>query len=230
MRNASILVLALCATVAACSPTSDRRLLHVLKAQLSDQVHRCVPLGWAPVPVAGTFYPGYSLRLNDEASWIKPLWLGSATHADLVEPQARAAKETLDALVRVGMIERIKVSGGYHYRLTVAAMNYYYDENQFGNNPDRIPYLCSSTLVPDRIDWHEAARKGGFRATFTWHASEEPVWAKDPIVRAHSIIMGPARSPALVKFAYRDDEWQIVNIYAPAAASHVANAAVWPSH
>lgn len=230
MRNGSILVLALCAAVVACSPTSDRSLLYVLRTQLSGQVHRCVPLGWAPVPVAGTFYPGYSLRLNDETSWIKPLWLGSATRSDLLEPQARAAKAALDALVRVGMIERLKVSRGYHYRLTVAAMNYYYDENQFGNNPDRVPYLCSSTLIPDRIDWHENTGKDVFRVAFSWHTSEEPEWAKDTNVRAYSVIMGPARSPALAKFVYRDDEWQIVNIYAPAAPSHVANAAVWPLH
>lgn len=94
---------ALFASVAinACSPTNHWFVMHALQTQLALQYHECVPLGWDPVPVDGTYYPGYSAELQDKNSWLPALWLGSIQPSDLRQPDGRAAYEVLNELVRV---------------------------------------------------------------------------------------------------------------------------------
>ena len=218
-RRVGVLAALLLALAAACSPTNHRVVLRELRQQLAAQVHECVPLGWTPVPVDASFYPGYTAQYQDERSWLAPLWLGSISNSDLRSAQARTSFAVLNALVRAGMVQRIAVPGGFHYRLTVAAMPYFYARNDYGNNPDAIPYLCYSTMLPDKIVWSDTVKRNGkdrlFHAAFTWHASSPAAWADDAFLRAHSVVLAPFSRTVVATFEDDGNEWYIVRLRQP---------------
>ena len=218
-RRVGIMAALSLALAAACSPTNHRVVLRELRHQLAAQAHECIPLGWTPVPVDASFYPGYTAQYQDERSWLAPLWLGSIRNSDLKSVQARTSAAILDALARVGMVQRIAVPGGSHYRLTVAAMPYFYARNDYGNNPDAIPYLCYSTIVPDHVVWSDSiqrnARRGVFHAVFTWHASPPAPWAGDAFLRAHSVVLVPFSQTVVATFEDDGGEWSIVRLAQP---------------
>lgn len=218
-RRVGVLAALLLALAAGCSPTDHRVVLRELRQQLAAQVHECIPLGWTPVPVAASFYPGYTAQYQDERSWLAPLWLGSIRNSDLRSSQARMSFAVLNALGRVGMVQRLTVPGGFHYRLTVAAMPYFYARNDYGNNPDAIPYLCYSTIVPGSVLWTDSIkgneRHRVFHAAFTWHASSPAPWADDTFLRAHSVVLIPFSRTILATFEEDGDEWRIVRLRQP---------------
>ncbi len=43
------------------------------------------------------------------------------------------------------------MNNGIRYNLTERAFPYYFEGNDFGDNPDHLSYLCYSRLVPDRV-------------------------------------------------------------------------------
>ena len=223
----------------ACSPTSHWFVMHTLRTQLALQYHECVPLGWDPVPVAGTYYPGYSAELQDTNSWLPALWLGSIHTSDLRQPDGRAAYEVLNELVRVGMLERKQVAAAFHYRLTLRAVPYYFDDNEYGDNPEHWPYLCYSRMVPTQVVWNQAIREErygegsqqaeAFRVAFEWQPSPVPLWANDATLRSHSVILAPRRIRVIAKFIKRDRQWAIDNLYSSAPFQpYVVDASVWP--
>lgn len=232
-RRVGVMAALLVALAAACSPTDHRLVLRELRHELAAQPHECVPLGWTPVPVLASFYPGFSAQYQDERSWLLPLWLGSIHNSDLHNSQARTSFAVLNALVRVGMVRRITVPGGSHYQLTVAAMQYFYGQNDYGNNPDAIPYLCYSTIVPDNVVWSDRIQRDGkrrvFHAAFTWHASAAAPWADDAFLRAHSVVLAPFSRTVVATFEDDGGEWSIIRLRQPdkSALPRLTASAVW---
>ncbi len=51
------------------------------------------------------------------------------------------------------MLQSSNTADGRRYFLTMRAMPYYFDRNDLGHNPERAPYLCYSTVVPQRVTW-----------------------------------------------------------------------------
>lgn len=232
-RRVGAMAALLLALAAACSPTNHRVVLRELRNQLATQVHECIPLGWTPVPVDASFYPGYTAQYQDERSWLAPLWLGSIRSSDLRSSQARTSFMILRALVRAGMVQSIPVPGGFHYRLTVAAMQYFYARNDYGNNPDAIPYLCYSTIVPDRVmrtdEIQGNQKRRVFHATFAWHASPPAPWADDAFLLSHSIVLAPFSRTVVATFEENGGQWFIVGLRQPdkSALPRLAVSAAW---
>jgi hypothetical protein len=152
----------------------------------------------------------------------------------------RTAAVVLNALVRSGLVQKQYMRAGIRYNLTERAFPHYFEGNDFGDNPDHLSYLCYSRIVPDRIvssrAIHQLAGGGRFagalRVAFSWHASEDDDWAKDPVIQSHSVVLAPTRSPALVIFEDQHGElhvdrstYEAINILArPAAWIDAANA------
>ena len=223
---------------AACAPSNDRAILETLRTQLAEQYHDCVPLGWSPVAVAGTYYPGTSVTLYEEGVWLPARWIGRVRTRDLARPDVRTIFGVLNELTRAGMLVRTKTSGGSRYHLTVAALPFYYDESAYGNNPDHIPYLCYSTIVPQRVVAIDSVRRDRlrygsrdedmFHATFEWTPRPIAAWANDAFLRSHSVMLGPAESPVTATFAKRHGEWTIAQLSAPTPVARIVDTAVWP--
>jgi hypothetical protein len=175
------------------------------------------------VAVAGSYYPGYSAGLQGYAMWLDAVWMGIVHTRDLNRPEVKTVAETLDDLVKTGMVSRRPIVNGYQYALTLQAMPYFYDSNLYGNNPDHLPYLCYSTIVPQRILWKQHIhferaprdRKAMpvFRASFQWTTSPAAAWARDPVIQAHSVVLAPTGSPTTGKFTYFGNSWHLVHIY-----------------
>lgn len=226
------------AVLAACSPTHDRAVLETLRTQLANQYHECVPLGWSPVAVDGTYYPGVSVTLYEEGVWLPARWIGRVRTRDLARADVRAVTGVLNELARAGMLVRTNVPSGVRYHLTIAAQPFYYDESAFGNNPDHIPYLCYSTIVPQRVVSSGPVRRerlrygshdeNAFHATFEWIPSPAAAWANDAFLHMHSVKLGPAESPATATFVNRHGEWRIAELSAPTPAGRIVDASVWP--
>jgi hypothetical protein len=228
------------ALLAACSPTGDRAVLRSLKTQLTAQYHACVPLGWTPVPVAGTYYPGVSVTLTEEGVWLPARWIGRVRTRDLARADVRAAFGVLNELTADGLLDRDDhVPGVWRYSLTAAGQRFYYDGSAYGNNPEHIPYLCYSTIVPQRvasispIDL-EPARDGkrdvdSFIAAFEWTPSPAPAWANSAFIRTHSVTLGPIENPAVAQFQNIHGNWTITQLSGTESpAARVVDSGAWP--
>jgi hypothetical protein len=240
-RSACVLVAAAAlaaAAPAACSPTNDEVILGMLRTQLAAQYHECVPLGWSPVAVAGTYYPGTTVTLYEEGVWLPARWIGRVRTRDLARRDVRAISDVLNELARAGMLVREKTSAGSRYHLAAAAQPFFYDDSDYGNNPDHIPYLCYSTIVPQRVLSTDSVRRARlrygsrdedmFHATFAWTPSPIAGWANDAFLRSHSVMLGPAESPVTVTLAKRHGEWMIAELSAPTPVARIVDTAAWP--
>jgi len=141
-------------------------------------------------------------------------------------------------LERAGLVQRRQVPDGYLYHVTPDGFDYYFDDDQFGNNPEHEPYLCYSTMVPQRVTWSEpvrletrqfeARRLPTFRAAFEWQPSADADWADNPFLRSHSVVLGPARSPTVATFVKFDASWELVDL-SQAHTDRVVDPSVWPT-
>lgn len=201
---------------AACAFNEKAALLKTLRSDFADVPHDCVPLGWVPVRVGNTYYPGYSAEMQDVNSWVPALWLGSVHAQDVTKSDIRVTYSILNALVRNGLLESRQTPRGRHYNLTLRGMGYYSDRNEFGNNPDHLAYMCFSQIVPRRIVWNQAPSGGAknahaLKASFEWRRSEAAPWATG-FFRTHSVILSPTRTPATATFVLRDKEWHVQSL------------------
>ncbi len=226
------------ALLPACARTDDRAILGMLAARLAKQYHECVPLGWSPVAVAGTYYPGVSVRAGEQGVWLPAVWLGHVRTRDLARADVRAVRDVLDALARAGMVVRTSDRDGFRYRLSRAGYSFFYDESDFRNNPDHIPYLCYSTIVPQRVLWsdrvhRERSRDGShdvdaFRAAFAWTPSPVANWANDAFLRRRSVKLGPAENPVIASFVKDNDDWRVVELSTRYPLGRIVDASAWP--
>lgn len=210
--------------------------MHALASALEVQYHACVPLGWNPVAVAGTYYPGYiASRQTYEETW-DAIWRGRILVADATKHGVKPVYDVLNHLVKAGLLRRVRAASYYDYYLTYEALPYYYDTSWFDNNRGDMQYLCYSKIVPNRIVWSQRIRRPSdwsgpaqwYRASFTWTASTPLAWARDPFLRSHSVILAPLKSPTIAKMFYLDKTWHVVNIYDKTwMMPKVSDAAVW---
>jgi hypothetical protein len=226
----------LAVAMSACSQSSRPALMNVVREQL-DEFHDCIPLGWDPVPIEGSYIIGYSAEIED-AGWIPPLWIGGIRTGDLRHPEGRAAFEVLEHLVRAGMAARTNTSYGFQYRLSQSAMPYFWGDDQYGNNPEHAPYLCYSRIVPQRVLWSgpvhlERGRDGSLRpvvrAAFDWKPEPEPAWVTaDAFLQSHSVVLAPPQSPTVVKFADLQGSWEIERVDQSFLKNRLVAPSVWP--
>lgn len=221
--TAAVIALAL----ASCAAPSDRGrsalAFSALKKQLVDQYHECIPLGWAPVPVGASYYPGYTASIQSYHMWLDAIWAGIIRDSDLRDPQARQVQSVLDALVHEGLLTRTRAGTALHYYLKPGAVPYFFGSHSYGNNNDSLSYLCYSSIVPSRILWTDRAhieRYGPrriprltFHATFEWTPTPPAAWAQNPVLQSHSIVLPPTTTPTTARFERFGDTWYVVNIY-----------------
>jgi hypothetical protein len=204
--------LAVAGALAACSPTDPRAVMKTLNSALSQQYHECVPVGWNPVPVGGSYYLGYSAEYWQDGVWLRPFWLGRVTTAYLSDANVRLSYDLMNKLMRVGLLERTVVRGGYIYNLTTAAMQYYYEDDAFGNNPEHWPYLCFSRIVPRRVLWIRKLSPHAFRAAFEWETTPAAPWANDAFFRTHSVVLPPWENPVVAIFSNSGGTWHVTSL------------------
>jgi hypothetical protein len=220
-------------TFASCSGRADSFLYDAIDDRFSGQFHRCVPLGWEPAPVDGSYVPSYSIEYSPRDAWLPPLWLGFLPDWARSTTEGRSTYRLLTALAGADLVEGERGSHGTLYRLTERAAPFYFEGNDFGNNPLHLPYLCYSTIVPDRLTSSAGKRKGqrdGITATFTvrfaWHSHSNAAWAADPVIQHYSVNLAPAQSPAVVEVAKREGTWEVARAYYD-ATNTLADPSAW---
>jgi hypothetical protein len=203
-------------SLTACTLSRQQTLLNAVEENFGGQFHKCVPLGWNPSPIDGSYVPKFSVEFHERDAWLPPLWLGLLPRSAVKTPDGRTAAELLSALARAGLVERRHVNNGIRYNLTPKAFPYYFEGNDFGDNPDHLSYLCYSRLIVDRVvssqvvhQFTGASNANAVCVAFSWHASEDDDWAKDHVIQSHSVVLAPTRSPALITLAYRHGQLNV---------------------
>lgn len=204
--------------------------MRTLHGDLAEQYHECVPLGWDPVPVeTHYYYEGFTSEYREAGVWLHPLWLGLIHTSDLSDPNARTAKDVLNALARAGMVERRVAGDDTFYRLTSRAVAYYFESNRFGSNPEHWPYLCYSSIVPRRVLWTKRDGAHSFRVSFEWEIGARASWANDRFLLKHSVILPPISNPAVAVFSDAGGWWHVTHLETPnAMMPRAVDAAAWP--
>jgi len=206
---------------AAPAAVSTRALLAAVRKDLRFTYHDCVPLGWKPVPVSGSYVPGYSASVQNYGEWLDALWRGHIERSDLRSAQARDVFAVLNRLTQERLLTRKIKGNGWNYYMTVRALPYYYGSSVFHDNRDSLPYLCYSAIVPQHIDWLMPAPRRArsadgarwYKMQFSWVPSTAPEWANDTLVRMHSVVLPPLTSPTTASLAYSDGDWYVTNLY-----------------
>lgn len=206
---------------------------------MTGTVHDCVPLGWNPVRVDdGFFYVGYSAELDETYWFVSPPWAAGFGPHEPVDPAGRTARDVLAHLEAAGMVDETRRRWGVKFNLSGAGFERFFDHDNFGNNRLDFPYICYSTIAAKAIIWKQPVRLESdpygpgrvqtFRVAFTWTISTDSSWRPDAFIRAHSIVLGPTRSPAIAKFVRRGDDWVLDNLY-PGSSDRVTEPAAWPT-
>lgn len=240
MRALLVCALLGAATQAGCARGDDAVVLPKLQAQLAQQYHACVPLGWNPVPAAGTYYPGTNVVLQEQGVWLPAMWIARINARGLHRPDVRAIREVLDKLAQLNLLSREPRGNSVTYRLSESGLTYFFYDSRYRNNRVRIPYLCYATMIPDRVLRRSVPRleqlrdRPGetltFRADYTWHASPPAPWARDPFIRSHSVMLVPTQSPAVATFVKDGDDWRIERLAAAEPGlGRIVDPSVWPS-
>jgi D-alanyl-D-alanine carboxypeptidase len=234
-RRPFSVILAVSIALTACAHGTNATFQRVLSDHYSDQFHRCVPLGWNAAPVDGSFAPAYSVQFSPRDVWLAPLWLGFVPTRIQDSPQGSLALQLLNALVAAGLAKSELVRNGTRYHLTERAFPYYFEGNDFGENPLHLPYLCYSKIVPDQVLWtspvrgHAGADPTSARVAFSWHESSEAPWASDPLIQSHSVVLAPTRSPAVVTISNKHGDWDVTAAdYEPSNA--LTSEFAWPPY
>lgn len=201
---------------------SPQAELAALADAMQVEYHDCVPLGWQPVPVAGTYYPGFTASLATRAEFFDSVWRGRIERPQLKRPDVRSVFTVLNRLTAAGLLTRQPRANGFDYYLTQSAMPYYYSSSIYGDNREHFPYLCYTHIVPQRVLWSQ--RSAGhahwtgphaqwYRVAFTWRAGQAARWAGDPVLRSHSVVLPPVKCPTFAMMLYVNGEWDVTKIY-----------------
>lgn len=219
---ATVMMFLLAACAPKTGPGSQYALLDALSEQLY-QYHSCIPLGWQPVAVAGTYYPGYIASLQGYAEFLDAIWRGRIPAGDVQKPRVAPVFRVLNHLVQAGLLDRKRTSTGFDYYLTEQALQYYYASSLYQDNRGNMQYLCYSKIVPEQIIWSQRiprppdwvpSKAQWYRVVFRWKTSALARWASaDPFLRSHSIVLSPLKSPTAARMFYLRNAWHLVNIY-----------------
>lgn len=200
-----------------------------LSAHLDGHDHRCVPLGWLPVAVAGSYYPDYSIEYRPEGVWLRPYWIGAIFNGQQNEPHIRKVAEVMDALAAVGLVQQQKIRIGHVYRLTPKAIPYYSEDNSYGDNPDHLPFLCYTRIVPTKIESLVSGTGQSLEVRFSWNETAASQWAND-YLREHSVILPPLSSPVMATLQKDQYGWQVQDLHTRfPMLGHVLNPRAWSS-
>jgi hypothetical protein len=204
-------------------PHRGPSLLPALTEQLRFAYHECVPLGWKPMAVSGTYYPGYTASMTNYAEWDDAVWRGHIAAAELHTADAAEVFQVLNHLRAAGLLTRTYKRGGYDFYLTPRAFAYFYGSSQFKDNRGSMTYLCYSTIAPQRIVWQRPIAPPQMRrrspvqwyhVEFAWRPSPAAAWAaRDPFLRFHSVVLAPLTSPTEARVYYEDGDWYVANVY-----------------
>lgn len=241
MRTDVGLVPAMAALVLAassgCSVQSPTALMHAFSQRFP--YYACVPLGWVPIPAADMSYQvGYSAQTDDSSWYLPAKWVANIDRSTTKRPDVKAEFELLTRLVDAGVLQ-MSVSGErFTFHLTWNGLPYYYDDDEFGNNPLHEPFLCQSRIVPGAILWKEPVHGetiGGvdrsvFRVAFSWSRGQPASWANDPFVASHSAILAPFSGPIVVRFVQDSDgSWEMDQLdSASTPRVGLVDRAAWP--
>jgi len=201
--------------------------------------YACVPLGWVPIPTVDKSYNvGYSAQTDDSSWYLPAKWVANIDRSSTTRPDVKAEFDLLTRLVDAGALQMSVAGDRFTFHLTWNSLQYYYDDDEFGNNPLHEPFLCQSRIVPSAILWREPVRSetvGGvnrnvFRAAFSWSRGPSAGWANDPFVARHSVILAPFKGPIVVRFVQdRDGSWEMDQLNdAGVPRIGFADPAVWP--
>jgi hypothetical protein len=213
-------------------------MMHAVSARF--RYYECVPLGWVPVPAGDTYHRGYSAELDETDWWLPPTWSGVIRASELRRPDVKATYDVLNELVRAGVVQLQTSADRFRYHLTWQGLRYYFDGDDFGNNPSHNSFVCFSGMEPQRVIWSEPVhveqnRDGSgetqvFRAAFEWRPGPPAAWANDAFLQSHSVILEPVNGPLVVRFVNRRGEWEIDYPRATALPRlGFADASVWPA-
>ena len=198
-----------------------------LSAHLDEHYHRCVPLGWMPIAASGFYYPSYTIEYRPGGVWLRPLWLGAIFNDQESDPHIRKVAEVMDALTAAGMVEQSAMRRVRIYRLTPKAVPYYSDENSYGDNPEHLPFLCYTRLLPKKVVSVAPRPHHMLDVTFFWSESPPSIWAND-YLRAHSVILPPLANPVTTTLEEDQYGWHIRNLRSHAPMlGHVSNLRAW---
>jgi hypothetical protein len=181
--------------------------------------YECVPLGWAPVARGDGYYEGYSVELDETGWWLPPTWAARMNPKSLNSADARVTFTLLNHLAAAGMLRKDRFGDSIAYHLTWNGLPYYFDEDDFGNNPEHYSYLCYSRIVPERVLWSQpihgertvqgSTESQVFRAAVQWSPGPMAPWASDGFIRSHSVFLPPDTHPIVMKFVNVDGVWEI---------------------
>jgi len=91
--------------------------------------------------------------------------------------------------------------------------------------------------VPERVVWTKpihADRVGArdaqvFEAAFEWTAGPPAAWANDPILRAHSVVLSPTRSPSVATFVQDGRDWNLAKLGpSEPPLGRIVDVSAWP--
>lgn len=233
LRWAALVVVAL----SGCTVQSPTVLVHAFSQRFP--YYACVPLGWVPIPTADKSYMvGYSAQ-SDDSSWYLPAkWVANIDRGSTKRADVKAEFDLLTHLAHAGVLQMSVVGDRFTFHLTWNGLPYYYDEDEFGNNPLHEPFLCQTRIVPGAILWRDPMRAEPvngvdtdvFRAAFSWSRGRPASWAKDPYVASHSVILAPSGSPIIVRFVRdADGSWEMDQLNAAQMPRiGFADLAAWP--
>jgi hypothetical protein len=177
-----------------------------------------------------SYVPGYDATSSDAGGWFQALWIAVIRKRDLSLPTARRTRTILDELTRLGMLKRIEFSDRFRYHLTTRGSDYFYDQNELGNNSERWPYMCFSRVIPERIAWERpsSADAGHLRVAFTWKPVPVGAWMT-PRLKPYGVVLTPTMSPTVATLVRRREQWVVASM--DVSYPSVANRAAWlPPH
>jgi hypothetical protein len=199
-----------------CAPASKPTLFQTLSERVSQQYHRCVPLGWTVVPTAGTFYPGTNFSIYETNVIAQAFWLGRVSRRAAGRRDGREVLEILERLARAGMVNEETSAEFTRFSLTYKAIPYFYNDDHYGSNRGAFPYLCFSRVTPTRILKQNAIaheRERTLDVRFAWAPSATASWANDEYIQSHSVILAPTTSPATARLVQVEAVWRVREIH-----------------
>lgn len=218
VRGSRSFVVGLAAMLIGCSPGSPSFVM----AALSSDKHpyECVPLGWVPaVTTGGGYFDAYDADVDETDWWLPPKWSAMVATDRPIHGDERVTFDLLNALAQAGMVQATRTRDGFVYHLTWQALQYYYDGDSFGNNPEHYPYLCYSEVVPLRVNWvapiHDEHVAGSsdeveaFSADVRWSTRIDGGWGAGEVIHAHSVTLAPEQGDVLVTFHEDAGAWDV---------------------
>lgn len=191
-----------------------------VRAMVDGSYHDCVPLGWYPEPLrAGRFYPKVNLDVAQSDGPFQALWVAIVPPGAERQPRVAAVKRVMDELVTAGLLERVDDVRGERYNVTRYGERFYYDDDALSGNVEFWPYFCYSRLRVTSVSWDPRypdvpgpARSVAKHARVWWRTETTGDWAS-PFLRAHSVRLSPAASPAEATVCrYVDGEWLLRSV------------------